>query len=463
MEGDSRERDVVVVGAGTAGSTAAIHLARAGRSVTLLEGRPLEQAGARWVNGVPPWMFDRAGIERPPDRENRSSDFPFTMLSHSGRARLTLRPSPTWAVDVPKLVTRLHRLAREAGAEVLDRVRIREVECENGRPVAVGVSPESAPESDPSLIFRARLFVDATGLNAVLRRQVPELARHCRPLPRHHLCTAAQEVCEISDPAGARSFLEQHGFRPGEYLFWTGVSGGFSTRSITVADDFREVELLTGAIADGEHATGPELMRDLKEQHPWIGKTIFGGDGLIPLRRPFDRLAAPGIALVGNSACQVFPAHGSGTGIGMVAARLLADAVAAYDDPGSLEATWSYSAAFQRGYGGLLAAYDIFRRMSQSFSGDDIERMLRAGLIQKGSFTAALDEVMPGLSGADLLSTVRGALRAPRLAARILPRLARMPAAAGLYRRYPLSSDLGRLRHWSHTVARLFGEPPDVS
>ena len=26
-----------------------------------------------------------------------------------------------------------------------------------------------------------------------------------------------------------------------------------------------------------------------------------------------------------------------------------------------------------------------------------------------------------------------------------------------------VASDLGRLRHWSHTVARLFGEPPDVS
>lgn len=457
MAPEIRKRDVVVVGAGTAGSAAAVLLARSGRSVALIEARSHEEAGARWVNGVPPWMFDQAGIERPAGPEHRASGFPFTLLSHSGRARLILDPSPTWAVDVPKLTARLHDLARREGVELIDQAQVRGMEFDEGRPTAISVEREAS-----SFTLRASLFVDASGLNAVLRRQIPELSRSCPSVPRHHLCTAAQEVSEISDPAGARRFLEENDFRPGEYLFWTGVDGGFSTMSITVSADLKEAELLTGSIADGEHATGPDLMRGLRQLHPWIGKKIFGGEGLIPLRRPYDRPAAPGIALIGNAACQVFPAHGSGTGIGLIAARVLADSVREFDDPGSLEATWGYQAAFQREYGSLLAAYDVFRRLSQSLSGGDIEHMLKAGLILKNNFIAALDEVMPGISPRDLLFTVRGAIRAPFLAARIVPRLLRMPVVAGLYRRYPQSPDLGRLRHWSHTAAALFREQPDI-
>jgi len=462
MAEERYEFDCVVVGAGTAGSAAAYHLARAGFRVALLEALTLSEAGARWVNGVPPWMFDRAGIAKPRHPERRGNGFPFILQGKNGEGRIKLAESPVWNVDTRLLVARLQDLARKSGTALFERVRIQHLDLESDRPVCLNVEAQT-PEGIPAnLCLRSRLFVDATGFSGAIRHLVPEISRHTPPVPRSHLCLAAQEVCAVKEKAGARAFLEKNFLRPGESLSFTGLSGGFSALMVTLAKNLEEVELLAGAIAEGPQLKGPELLKKTKEENPWIGETRFGGTGQIPLRRPYDRLAAPGIVLVGDAAGQVFPAHGSGTGIGMVAARILADAVKGKADPGSLEATWAYQAAFQREYGGLLASYDVFRRLSQSLSEGEVETLLASGLLTENSCRAGLVEELPRLSPSDLLATLRGAVVAPGLALRLLPALARMPLVASRYRRYPLEPDLDRLKSWSRSVARLFGENPDV-
>ena len=70
------------------------------------------------------------------------------------------------------------------------------------------------------------------------------------------------------------------------------------------------------------------MLDGARADEPWLGESISGGSGVIPLRRPYARFTAPGLALVGDAACQVFPAHGSGIGMGLIAGRMLADAVA---------------------------------------------------------------------------------------------------------------------------------------
>jgi len=462
MAEECRELDCVVVGAGTAGSAAAYHLARAGFRVALLEGRALTEAGACWVNGVPPWIFDRAGIAKPRHPERRGNGFPIILQGKNGEGRVKLAESPVWNVDTRLLVARLQDLARKSGAMLFERVRIQHLDLESDRPVSLNVEAPTPEGTQTKICFRARLFVDATGLSGAVRHLVPEISRHTPPVPRSHLCLAAQEVSAVKDQAGARAFLEKNSLRPGESLSFTGLSGGFSALMVTLSKNLEEVELLAGAIAEGPHLKGPELLKKTKMENPWIGETLFGGAGQIPLRRPYDRLAAPGIALVGDAACQVFPAHGSGTGIGMVAARILADSVKGRPDPGSLEATWAYQSAFQREYGGLLASYDVFRRLSQSLSEDEVETLIASGLLTENGCRAGLIEEMPRLSPSDLLATLRGVVVAPRLAFRLLPALARMPLVASRYRRYPLEPDLDRLKSWSRSVARLFGETPDL-
>ena len=441
--------DVVVLGAGTAGSAAAGHLARRGLSVALADNRPFGAAGARWVNGVPPWMFDEADVPRPIAPERRSGDHAFNLLGASGRRYLTVDPSPVWAVDMRALVDRLQRSAIEAGAVPFDRARLVGVELEDTRPTAITLR-----QGDRDTVLGASLFVDATGLNAVLRRRIPRIASACPRVESSDICSAAQAVHQLADAEAATRFLQDNGAGPGDVLCRLGVSGGYSIGNITVDLDAGEVELLSGAIAERDYKSGPWIIRDLVAANRWIGKPLFGGAGAIPLRRPYDRFTAPGIALVGNAACQVFSAHGSGIGIGMVAGRLLADAVSGASDPGSEAALWDYQATFQRRYGGLLAAYEIFRRLTQTLDGDDVETLLSAGLINENGYRDGLDQRLPTLRMDDIRDLLAGARAAPGLVARVAPAMARMAPAVALYRVYPRRPSRRRFRMWCRAAAR---------
>lgn len=148
----------VVVGAGTAGSAAAYHLARAGFRVALLEARALGEAGARWVNGVPPWMFDRAGIAKPRQTERRGNGFPFILQGKNGEGRIKLPESPVWNIDTRLLIARLQDLARKSGARVFERVRIQHLDLESNRPVSLNVEAQTPEGTQTKISFRARLF-----------------------------------------------------------------------------------------------------------------------------------------------------------------------------------------------------------------------------------------------------------------------------------------------------------------
>ena len=455
------ESDVVVVGAGNAGAAAALCLAESGLAVRVVEAGPLSLAGGRWSDDLPPWLFDRARMARPEPPERRNRDVPYALFGAAG-SRVELPASPMWAVDVPRLTARLRELASARGATFQGSTTVVAVRLDAaGRPT--GVEAEDVRHGQPARVeFRARLFVDASGVAGAVRRHVPALGRACAALAPSDLCTAAQFVCEIGDRSAAAAFLERLRVGPGTFLAWAGVNGGFSTRVLHADPDLHEVAVLTGMTWDGATPGAIGMMDELRREQPWIGPAVTGGHGLIPLRRPYDRLAAAGVALVGDAACQVFPPTGCGIGSALVAARMLGDAVAGRTDPGSLEATWAYQAAFQRERGGVHAAYDLFRRMTQTMSGAESSDLVRAGLVTAGSLRSVLEQRMLALGPSDVARTLAGAARRPRLAARMATVLPRMLAVRAAYALYPTSPEVDALRAWSRRTAAVAGGVPDV-
>ena len=151
----------------------------------------------------------------------------------------------------------------------------------------------------------------------------------------------------------------------------------------------------------------------------------------IPLQHPYDHVARGRVALLGDAASQVFSAHGSGVGPGLVAARLLADALA---EGRGVE---GYAVAWHRRFGGLHAGYNLFRRFTQSLDVAAIDAMMAAGLLGEASVRAALEQRWPRPAASDVLRLARGALGAPRTVARLAPVLARMPALQSITCSFP--------------------------
>lgn len=422
--------DVAIVGAGTAGAAAAALCAERGLSTVCVDRRPLHEAGARWVNGVPAWCFPATGIEPPTGDELHAVDHVFHLVVGWGPRRLSLRGHGLYDVDMCGLVQRLQARARAAGAEL------------RGEAVVTGFDGQRLSLGTDAI--EARWFVDASGLaGARLLRQ--------GPVPRHDLCAAAQWVHELADPEGARAWLRRQHAREGETLCFTSVAGGYSIVSVRVepphAGRPAAVSLLTGSIPAAGHPPGQRLLDDFVETHPWIGARRAGGSRAVPLCRPHDVLAEGNVALLGDAAGQVFSAHGSGIAAGLVAARLLADTLA---EGGGPEA---YGVQWQRRHGGTFAAYDVFRRFSQRLEIEEVGAMVEAGVLDASSSIAALQQELPRPSPRRLAAQVRGLLRSPRLARRLAPVLARMLAAQALYRSYP--ADLTQRARWSTWAARL--------
>lgn len=287
--------------------------------------------------------------------------------------------------------------------------------------------------------------VDASGLaGARLLRDGPGATL----VEARHLCAAAQEVRRVRDVAAAREFFARHGASPGEVLCFTGVAGGFSVVNVHLRDD--EVGILTGSVPADGHPSGKALLERFVAEQRWIGARIFGGARAIPLRRPLDRLTDGRVALLGDAASQVFPAHGSGIGVGLVAARMLADALARGDGLDGWQVAW------QREWGGLLASYDLFRRFSQTLTVADLERMMRAGLLDPALARSGLEQRYPRLGPDQLFRMAAAFTREPGLSARLLRIAGAMLTLRALYAHYPRDRVL--LTAWSRAVASLFGE-----
>lgn len=449
--GPTQRVDVVVVGAGTAGAGAALQFARRGRSVLLLEQRAADKGGARWDNGVLARHFELAQLDppRPPECTQRGA----TVMVGPDGTSFELADNPVLDTDMRALGARLLDGALAHGAQVVDHVRDVQVVVHGDR-----VRRLRYRVGDTLCEVEADLVVDASGRHGVLRRQVPVLQRWCPDVTPAGLCSAAQYAHEVTDPTAAAEFLARHDAGPGGTVSFVGFAGGFSLLSIAVSADLSTASVLTGTLGAREWGTGPSLMSLARARHPWIGPAEFGGAGLIPLRRPYPRFTAPGLALVGDAASQMFPAHGSGIGISLAAGAMLADAATSADDPGDERALWRYQSSFQRTHGGTLAAYDVVRQLSTRLGTRGVTEMFRSGLVGPDSTAAALRQEWWSPSASELPRLGAGLATRPGLAARVLPALARASAAHRLYAAYPDEPDDGALRQWSRRVDALLGQ-----
>jgi menaquinone-9 beta-reductase len=416
--------DLAIVGAGTAGAALAYLAAKKGLRVACVERRPLGEAGARWVNGVPRWTFEEAGIPAPIAPELRGEGHAFHLVAGWGPQRVVLADHGVIEVDMRALVERLQRLAREAGADLRADERVLAIRGD-------------AIETSHGVI-EADVIADASGLAGARLLDQPRVVAS-------DLCAAAQEVRRVTDMDRARAFFESHAVKPGDTLCFTGVSGGFSILNVRLDDG--NFSLLTGGVPGDGHASGREILDKFVSEHDFIGEPLFGGSRAIPLRRPLDRIASDRVALLGDAACQVFSAHGSGIGSGLIAASVLADTLAEGRSP------FQYAVRWQRKWGGLFAGYDAFRRFSQTLSAQEIERLMRARLLDEAGAKAGLEQRLPRPEPRLLARAVTGAFSERGLVLGLMRALGKAAVAHALYARYPeRPGDLGR---WSERTSRM--------
>jgi geranylgeranyl diphosphate/geranylgeranyl-bacteriochlorophyllide a reductase len=330
--------DVVVVGGGPAGATAATDLARAGHSVLLL---------------------DRAGRIKPcggaiPPRLIQDFEIPAALLvAHATSARM-VSPNDRH-VDMP-----INGYVGMVDREIFDEW-LRERAAQHGAERRAGTFKAIARDHDGTAIVeylaktdpgniirvRARAVIGADGaLSAVARQCIPNADRMPYVFAYHEIIRSPRQEAPGFD--GSRCDVYYRGKLSPDFYGWIFPHG--ETTSVGTGSALKGFSLRS-AVRDLKSAAGLEELETLRcEGAP------------IPLR-PLPRWDnGRDVLVAGDAAGVVAPASGEGIFYAMTCGRLAAEAVGVYLETGRVAALKMARKKFMKTHGGVFWILGIMQR-----------------------------------------------------------------------------------------------------
>ena len=156
--------DIVVVGAGPAGSSAAHEAARNGSSVALLEKESVVAETVR-TSGVT-WIKDAQSFGIPEDCYNPIKNYSF--CSPSNTVTISDDVAKAAVLDVRKTYRHLAKQAQESGAQLFVDTNVTDVITdEQKRPIGV-----IAKSADKEIKFNAKVIIDCSGFQSVVGKML---------------------------------------------------------------------------------------------------------------------------------------------------------------------------------------------------------------------------------------------------------------------------------------------------
>lgn len=303
----SADRDVVIVGAGPAGSATAALLARDGHDVLVLEREefPREHIGESLLP-LGTGVLERLGLELPKSvfRFKRGAQFiceaTERQLDVSFDEAFPGPPRHAWQVDRAEFDTLLRDRARALGAEVRHGTHV----------VGVSLDEDFVEVQTRDHTFRGRHLIDATGQGRLMARH----ARAVEPFSEFGVAAAYQHFEDVGEDAvgehgDIRIMLHAKGWGwaiplPGDRLSVGLVTRDKGARPSLVEDFVAESPLLSGWTQRSAR-TDPRLIGN----YSYRNQASYG-------RR---------YGCVGDAACFLDPVFSSGVSLALAGAARTAD------------------------------------------------------------------------------------------------------------------------------------------
>jgi flavin-dependent dehydrogenase len=396
MPTELRDYDIIVAGGGLAGmivASSAAHYSRQSLKILVVDRNPSPQLGKKTISGwvcgdavgknSVDYMTSRIGIKwQSPEIEHPvkgviafSPDHE-TSISFDGEGYILNRKVlPQKQLDD----------ALSAGIEIRYNLALRNVIFDDNRVIGL-----LGQDLETKSVFKktCKIVIDCTGVTSVLRTNLPIRSYIQRKINRDDLEATGRYIYNFEngvedntyfDPNYCLIHLDQD-IAPGGYA-WVFPKG---KNKVNIGLGVQQKSMEEHNKKHGLHKDLKTKIDDyvmmnpvIKNPHIAEGESDDGnswGTWQVSVRRQNDCLVANGYMLVGDSAWMPKPLDAGGIGPAIIAATIAGkDAVQSIQaNDYSEESLWQYNLDFVDAYGYKTAGLEIFRRLLQKLSNDQI-------------------------------------------------------------------------------------------
>ncbi len=440
--------DIIIIGAGAAGSIAAYFGAKRGYNVCLIDGKPQEKIGDKICgDGIGGYIFDFLGIPHPKKGEYLNTIDGAKIYPPDTRYPIILKGSSKvgYIIDRLPFGQRLMEDAVQAGAHLYAQTRARTLIYDKNLVVGVVIKSKIFKETE----LYANVVIDASGFHTQLRKQVdiPFLSKDIDP---NDYIVCYREILRMKNPVvfdkKYLSIYADHMRAPGGYIWY------FPRNEYEVNLGFGMPEKYKRQLI--------EYYRNYLYER-YIGDEpctkINGGSGLVSICKPLWTGVGNGILFVGDAAWQVNPLTGGGlvsamkAGLYAIKAYEKAVEVGKFD----VQSLWEYNLLSQKSIGAEFAPLDLFRSVYQNFSDDILNYILKKRLITGEEIGVITTAGEISLSLGSILGKLFRGLSKPKVLLDLIYLRKQMQKVKILYLNYPPSPlNLGP---WVEQVQKIYG------
>jgi menaquinone-9 beta-reductase len=372
---DERQADVIVVGAGPAGSSTAYHLANAGADVLLLEKSAFPRDKICGDGLTPRAVKQLVGLGVDLDAPGWQRNLGLRIVGAGHRLEL---PWPELASFPPYGMVRtrmdldeiLARHAEKSGARLQERTNVvgPVVDERTGRVTGVRARPvdDRGRRVGDEVTYSAPVVIAADGVSARIAVALGLERRENRPMG---VAVRAYYETPRHDDPWMESWLELWDGTPGRSNLLPGYGWIFG-----VGDGTANVGLgILNTSKAFQHVDYRDILRrwlaNTPEEWGFRDENMVGRVGSAALPMGFNRKPhyTRGVLLVGDSGGMVNPFNGEGIDYalesGEIAAHTALQALARPDGAGRERVLESYAAALDAAYGGYFTLGRVFAKM----------------------------------------------------------------------------------------------------
>ena len=396
MTSELRDYDIIVAGGGLAGmivASSAAYYSKQSLKILVVDRNASPQLGKKTISG---WVCGDAVGKNSVDYMTSRIGIKWQNpeIEHPVKGVIAFSPDHETSISFDGEGYILNRKvlpqkqlndALNAGIEIKYNLALRNVLIDNGN--VIGVEGEDLETKSP---FKktSKIVVDCTGVTSVLRTNLPINSHIQKRINRDDLEATGRYIYNFQNEVEDNTFFDpdyclihlDQNIAPGGYA-WVFPKGkskvnvglGVQQKAMeehnrkqgqrkdlkTKIDDYVRLNpvIKNPQIADGESDDG----------NSW-------GTWQVSVRRQNDCLVANGYMLVGDSAWMPKPLDAGGIGPAIIAATIAGkDAVQSIQaNDYSEESLWQYNLDFVDAYGYKTAGLEVFRRLLQKLSNDQI-------------------------------------------------------------------------------------------